>query len=73
MVKFLEAVVYCEEPTKQIYDFTGLYQIEDENGMITKEPLTLENTMWANTVLASQSKTLGIVIYTGTDTRAAKN
>ena len=53
VVNFLDAVVYAEEPNKQIYDFTGLYQIEDVNGMITKEPLTLENTMWANTVLAS--------------------
>ena len=38
-----------------------------------KEPLTLENTMWANTVLASQSQTLGIVVYTGSDTRAEQN
>ena len=53
VVKFAEAVVYCEEPNKQIYDFTGLYQVEDDAGIITKEPLTLENTMWANTVLAS--------------------
>jgi hypothetical protein len=42
----LDAVVYCEQPNKEIYDFTGLYQIEDANGMVTKEPLTLENTMW---------------------------
>ena len=46
VVNFLDAVVYCEQPNKEIYDFTGLYQIEDANGMVTKEPLTLENTMW---------------------------
>jgi hypothetical protein len=30
-----------------------------------KEPLTIENTMWANTVLASQGFILGLVVYTG--------
>jgi phospholipid-translocating ATPase len=39
----------------------------------TKEPLTLENTMWQNTILASQAPTLGIVVYTGADTRFVMN
>ena len=33
----------------------------------------MENTMWANTVLASQHQVLGIVIYTGRQTRAQMN
>ena len=67
--KFLDATIFCEEPNKQIYDFKGVFKKEGQND----EPLNLENTMWCNTVLASQSQTIGIVAYTGTDTRAAKN
>lgn len=37
-----------------------------------REPLSLENTMWANTVLAA-GKIYGMVIYTGKETRMAMN
>ena len=40
------------------------------NDSIEKEPLTLENTMWANTVLASQGYVIGLVVHTGKDTRS---
>jgi len=35
-----------------------------------REALSLENTMWANTVLASSGYVLAIVVYTGLETRA---
>lgn len=35
-------------------------------------PLNAENVLWANTVLASGSA-LGMVVYTGKETRAAMN
>lgn len=34
-------------------------------------PLTIDNTAWANTVLASNATTFAVVIYTGTQTRSA--
>lgn len=34
-------------------------------------PLTIDNTAWANTVLASNATTLGVVIYTGPQTRSS--
>lgn len=34
-------------------------------------PLTIDNTAWANTVLASNATTLAVVIYTGPETRSA--
>jgi phospholipid-translocating ATPase len=37
------------------------------------EGLSLENTLWANTVLASPGHILGIVVYTGKETRMAMN
>ena len=36
------------------------------------EPLTAENVLWSNTVLAAGSA-IGFVIYTGADTRAVMN
>ena len=38
----------------------------------TIEPLTAENVLWANTVLAAGSA-VGFVIYTGPETRAVMN
>ena len=46
--KFIGGNILCEPPNLEIYDFTGVFRNED-----SKEPLTLENTMWQNTVLAS--------------------
>ena len=37
----------------------------------TSAPLTIDNTAWANTVLASSTTTYGAVIYTGRQTRSA--
>ncbi len=59
------AMIKCEGPTNLIYDFNGVY-IDNEE----KEPLTLENTLWADTVLASQGFILGLIVYTGRDTRS---
>lgn len=63
---FQQAVLYCDQPNKNIYDFLGLYERED---LTTKnkavEPISLEHTMWANTVLASSHIVLGLVVYTG--------
>ncbi|KNE99199.1 hypothetical protein PSTG_07507 [Puccinia striiformis f. sp. tritici PST-78] len=38
----------------------------------TKIPITSENVLWANTVLAA-GQAMGLVIYTGTETRAVMN
>jgi phospholipid-translocating ATPase len=38
---------------------------------ITSVPLGIDNTAWANTVLASNSTTLAVVVYTGRETRQA--
>ena len=38
-----------------------------------REALSLENTMWANTVLASSGHIIGQIVYTGIETRAQMN
>lgn len=38
-----------------------------------KESLSLKNSLWANTILASQGHILGLAIYTGKETRYKMN
>ena len=66
-----DAFAEYEPPSKLIYNFQGVIQCKTEDGE-KKEPLNLENTMWASTVVASK-KVIGIVIYTGKETRAKMN
>ena len=58
----------CEPPSKLIYNFEGTLTINNN----IKEPLNLENTIWASTVIASQG-VIRIVIYTGKESRARMN
>ncbi|KAJ1952890.1 putative aminophospholipid-translocase, partial [Linderina pennispora] len=71
----LHGSVYAGAPHKDIYDFVGNLTIErglpGSSGPVTT-PLGAENTLWANTTLASGTA-IGYVIYTGKDTRAAMN
>lgn len=39
---------------------------------LTEDSLSLENTLWANTVVASGT-CLGLVVYTGSETRSVMN
>jgi phospholipid-translocating ATPase len=67
----MDGYVIADPPDKKIYNFKGNF-VTHNGQNIKKEPLSLEQTMWANTVLAS-STAVGIVIYTGKETRAQKN
>ena len=71
---FFNCEIKCEAPSNKIYDFNGTFiyprQADDAIDREIQESLTLENTMWANTVLASQGFILGLVVYTGRDTRS---
>ncbi len=62
--------IVVNPPEKAIYDFKGYFQAEDSS---TKEGLSLKNTLWANTILASQGHIYGLVIYTGDETRFRMN
>lgn len=74
---FHNCEVRCEAPSNKIYDFNGVFIYPREPGDVVdrefQEALTLENTMWANTVLASQGFVLGLVTYTGKQTRSQMN
>jgi phospholipid-translocating ATPase len=59
-----------EEPSANIYSFKGnLRGVHQSN---IKESLSLENVVWASTVLAC-NPIWGLVIYTGANTRISRN
>lgn len=60
-----------DPPTEHIYTFNGNF-VQKIKKQEKKFPLSLEQTMWANTVLAS-SVAIGIVVYTGKDSRFQRN
>lgn len=69
-----------EAPNKSIHLFNGklIYQSQGISGTAsplgnnTTYPLTVDQTLWANTVLASGTA-IGIIIYTGNETRQQMN
>ncbi|ODQ67908.1 phospholipid-translocating P-type ATPase [Nadsonia fulvescens var. elongata DSM 6958] len=65
--RFSDILVTASAPEKSIHNFLGKLNLEDSS-----VPLSVDNTLWANTVLASGTA-IGIIIYTGTDTRQARN
>lgn len=62
-----ELELQCPPPEKSITQFQGTLSF-----MGNEAPLSVDNTMWAYTVVASGSVE-GIIIYTGKDTRMALN
>ncbi|XP_046386255.1 probable phospholipid-transporting ATPase IIB isoform X3 [Ischnura elegans] len=62
--------VYAERPQKDIHGFVGTFTRSDGGG--GEESLDVENTLWANCVVASGSA-LGVVVYTGSETRSVMN
>ena len=75
-------VFAADAPSKDIHTFIGTFTINtppsvssNDVPMVqvpTVEPLSAENVLWANTVLAAGSA-IGFVVYTGPETRAMMN
>jgi phospholipid-translocating ATPase len=60
-----------QPPNKQIYEFQGVFKSKNQEDDV--EGLGLENTLWANTVLASPGYILAMIVHTGHETRMAMN
>ncbi|XP_064203155.1 probable phospholipid-transporting ATPase IIB [Anguilla rostrata] len=67
----INAYVYAEKPQLDIHSFEGNFTREDSDPSI-HESLSIENTLWASTVVASGTA-IGVVIYTGKETRSVLN
>lgn len=61
--------IIASAPEKSIHKFLGKLTYKSS----TSSPLGIDNTLWANTVLASSGHCMGCVAYTGKDTRQAMN
>ncbi|KAK9766200.1 putative aminophospholipid-translocase [Basidiobolus ranarum] len=69
----IEASVYADVPHKDIHNFLGTFTRYFPNSLPPQiEALSVENTLWTNTVLASGTA-VGLVVYTGKETRAVMN
>ncbi|XP_063721560.1 probable phospholipid-transporting ATPase IIA [Symsagittifera roscoffensis] len=65
------AYVYCDKPHLDINTFIGNLVVNGSGGK-QEISLNVENTLWKDTVVASGTA-VGVVIYTGTDTRSVMN
>lgn len=62
----LAVALVVPRPAKSIHSFLGRLVLDRET------PLSVDNTLWANTVLAL-AEAVGCVVYTGVETRQALN
>ncbi|MCJ1307607.1 putative aminophospholipid-translocase [Agyrium rufum] len=84
---FTKLTINAGKPDKKVNEFLGSIEFVpatkrsgmglEANGPAGKDkktitaPLTIDNTTWANTVLASSGAVLAVVVYTGSQTRQA--
>ncbi|KAF8651079.1 hypothetical protein AX16_004941 [Volvariella volvacea WC 439] len=82
----LDAEIYADAPIKDIHSFVGTFTLSRPPASSLGSldgvplgplppivaPLTVENVLWSNTVLAAGSA-VGFVVYTGPETRAVMN
>ncbi|KAG8733388.1 putative aminophospholipid-translocase [Ceratobasidium sp. 423] len=75
----VSAEVYADAPIKDIHTFIGTFTLQSTSSEDDPEqqapqvtPLTAENMLWSNTVLAAGTA-IGMVVYTGKETRAVMN
>ena len=65
--EFVGTVEYAPHVTQQVAKMNA----NDSENTVKTSPLTIDNTAWANTVLASNATVLAVVVYTGAQTRQA--
>lgn len=77
--------IIAGKPDKRVNEFVGTVETlppgsvtggdrpipRDSVPLSQTAPLTIDNTAWANTVVASQVTTIAVVVYTGPQTRSA--
>lgn len=61
--------ITASAPEKSIHNFLGKVSYKESSS----NPLSIENTLWANTIIASTGFCIGCVVYTGKETRQAMN
>ncbi|TDZ26523.1 putative phospholipid-transporting ATPase NEO1 [Colletotrichum orbiculare MAFF 240422] len=71
------------KPDRKVNEFIGTIELlptrrdaQSQQGALdgedgTSAPLSIDNTAWANTIIASNATTLAVIMYTGPQTRSA--
>ncbi|KAK3169501.1 hypothetical protein OEA41_008884 [Lepraria neglecta] len=81
---FTRLKIVAGKPSREVNEFVGTVELAPKapqlnatgeganvDGTLQSAPLTIDNTAWANTVLASNATVLAVVVYTGAQTRQA--
>ncbi|EDO17706.1 hypothetical protein Kpol_1033p9 [Vanderwaltozyma polyspora DSM 70294] len=66
-----KTTINASPPEKSIHSFLGKVAVDLSDSI--SSPLTIDNTLWANTVVASSGTCIACVVYTGRDTRQSMN
>lgn len=68
---FSNLTITASPPSKAVDTFLGKITLahQDDNDPASSQALTIDNTAWANTVIASTTTTIAAVIFTGPETR----
>ena len=70
--EFIGTIEYTPQPMTASTASNGSgIQSQRENKGVQTAPLNIDNTAWANTVLASNATVLAVIVYTGAQTRQA--
>src|SRR3569833_2398148 len=83
--EFVRLRVTGGKPDKKVNEFVGTLELlpsrqdamdnnadlQDADPLSRSVPLSIDNTAWANTVIASHATTLAVIVYTGPQTRSA--
>lgn len=83
--EFVRLRVTGGKPDRKVNEFLGTVELmpsrhdvldsqataQGDSEMSRPVPLSIDNTAWANTVIASQAITLAVIMYTGPQTRSA--
>ncbi len=75
---FTRLKIVAGKPDRKVNEFVGMVEYTAPPGKAnttghpsTSSPLTIDNTAWANTIMASNAIVLAVVVYTGAQTRQA--
>ena len=67
------AIFEIEAAHKDIYEFKGRANYVGPDDSVTTESISLENTIWSSTVIASPSTTVALVVYVGSESKTRLN
>ncbi|XP_076173411.1 phospholipid-transporting ATPase IF isoform X2 [Ptiloglossa arizonensis] len=72
-VASMEAIITCQHPSSNLYDFHGMLEMNNGGGQETSRHLTIDNLLLRGSRLKDTDYILGCAIYTGLDTKLSLN